>query len=160
MAAQVLRGAVHGVVGAVLERTKVDGRRRGRVDDDAAGVRGGGLEVRHGQERIRGRLEPDEVGAGRRRARLVELDEAQAPALEQVEELAGSVIGALGERDRPPGLELGKDECGDRGRPRGEEQRLAAVELAEDTLGLGPRRVGETLVVEVAGPAVSVRPDR
>ena len=82
VATEVLRGAVHDVVGAVLERAADRRGRGGRVDDDAAGMSGGRLEVGHCQERIRRRLEPDEVGAGRRRAGLVELDEPQAPALE------------------------------------------------------------------------------
>ena len=45
-----------------------------------AGMRGGGLEVGHRQERVRRRLEPDELHAVRRRARLVELDDARAPS--------------------------------------------------------------------------------
>ena len=92
MAAEVLRRAVHDEVGAVLERAEVDGGRRGRVDDDAAGMRGGRLEVGHGQERVRRRLQPDRGRRRRRRAGLVELDEAQAPALECVEEHAGAVV--------------------------------------------------------------------
>ena len=46
-------------------------------------MRGGELEVGHGEERVRGRLDPDEVGRHRRRARLVVLDVAEAPALER-----------------------------------------------------------------------------
>ena len=67
--------------GLTLER-----RRRRRVAEDERRVRGRGLEVRHRQERVRGRLEPDEVDAVGRRPGLVELDVPDAPALELAEQ--------------------------------------------------------------------------
>ena len=51
-----------------------------------------------------------------------------APASELVEHDAGSVVGALGERDRLPGREQREDDRRARCRARGEEQRVAAVE--------------------------------
>ena len=81
VAAEILRRAVQDVVGAVLERPQMHGRRRGCVDDDGRGMCGGGLEVGHREEGIRRRLQPDEVDAVRRITGLVEFDDAQAPAL-------------------------------------------------------------------------------
>ena len=100
MAAEVLRRAVEGEVAAVLERPQEDRRRGGGVADDRRGVRGRRLEVGHRQERVRRRLEPDEVRARRRRPGLVELDEAQPPALQRPEQDRCAVVGAFGERDR------------------------------------------------------------
>src|SRR5439155_27307300 len=71
-----------------------------------------------------------------------------------------SVVRAFGERDRLAWLELGQDERSDGRRPGGEEQRPAALELAERTLRLDPGRMRVPLVVELAGFAVPVRPDR
>ena len=65
----------------------------------------------------------------------------------------------LGQPDRLPGLELGEDEGSDRGGSGGEEERLAAFELAERALGLDTRWVGVPLVVELTWLAVSVGPD-
>ena len=64
----------------MLERAEVDRRRDGRVDDDGRRVRGRGVEVGHRQERVRRRLEPDEVDAVGRRAGLVELDDVERPS--------------------------------------------------------------------------------
>ena len=77
---EVLRRRVDREVAAELERADVERRRSGRVAHDARGMRGRRLEVRHRQERVRRRLEPDEVDAVGRRARLVELDLLDAPA--------------------------------------------------------------------------------
>ena len=100
VSAEVLRGAVQDVVDAVLEGPEVD-RRRGRgVDDDACGMCGCGLEVGHREEGIRRRFEPDEVDATWWRARLVELDDSQAPPFELAEEDARSEVPAFGEADR------------------------------------------------------------
>ena len=74
MAAQELRRAVQHEVGAVLERPQVDRRGGGGVHEHGRRVRGGCVEVGEGQERVRRRLEPDQIGAGRRRGGLVELD--------------------------------------------------------------------------------------
>ena len=60
--AEVLRRAVHDDVRAVLERPEQDRCRRGRIDHDACGVGCRGLHVREGQERVRRRFEPDEIG--------------------------------------------------------------------------------------------------
>ena len=62
VAAEVLRRAVHDEVGAVLERPQEHRRRGRRVDDDRGGMRRGGLQVGHRQERVRRRLQPDQVG--------------------------------------------------------------------------------------------------
>ena len=100
MAGEVLRRRVDGDVAAELERAHVQRSRRGRVADDAGGMGDGGLEVGHRQERVRRRLDPHEIDALGRRARLVELDLADAPASELVEHGAGPVVGAFCERDR------------------------------------------------------------
>ena len=160
VAGEVLRRRVEDEVAAALERAQVDRRRRGRVADDEARVRGGGLEVGHRQERVRRRLDPDEVGAGRRRAGLVEEDVPEPPALELGEEDAGAVVGVLRERDRRAGREQREHERGRRAHPRREEQRLAAVELAELPLRLDPDRVRVPRVVERPRLAVDVRPGR
>ena len=86
-------------VDAVLERPQIDGRRGGGVDDDSCRMRRCGLEVGHGQEGIRRRLEPDEVDLAWRRARLVELDDIEAPALELVEQDSGTEVRAFGQGD-------------------------------------------------------------
>ena len=117
---------------------------------------GGGFEVGHRQEGIRRRLEPDEVGALRRRPGLVELDELQAPALELLERDRGPEVGAFGERDRLTGRQERQDDAEGRGGSRREEQRLAAFELTERTLGRKPVRVGVALVVQLAGLGVPV----
>ena len=160
MAAQVLRRAVQDEVGAALEGTQVDRGRGGGVDDDGRRVGRGRLEVGDGQERVRRRLDPDEIGVRGRSAGLVELDEAQAPPLELAEEDACPVVGIARERDRVAGLEQGEDERR-RGRRAGREQeRGAAVERLERALGLRARRVAVALVVVRARLAVYVRPDR
>ena len=155
-----LRRRVDDEVAAVLERPEVERGGGGRVADDRRPVRGRGGEVRHREERVRRRLYPDEVGVGRRRATLVELDVAQVPALELAEEDARSVIRAFGERDRLPRREQREDEARDRRRARGEEERLAAVELAERVFGFGDHRAREARVRERPGIAVDVGPRR
>ncbi len=95
VAREVLRRAVEHEVGAVLEGPQVDRGGRGRVDDHPRGMGRRRVEIRHRQERVRGRLEPDEVGPRRRRARLVELDVAEAPAAELREGGAGAVVRPL-----------------------------------------------------------------
>ena len=98
------------MIAAELERAQVHRRRRGRVADDETGVRRRRLEVGHRQQRIRRRLDPDEVGARGRWPGLVEQDVLEAPALELREENAGSVVGVLRERDRRAGREQRQDE--------------------------------------------------
>ena len=109
---------------------EVDRRRGGRVDDDRRRVRGGGLEVGHRQERIRRRLEPDELHAVGRRPGLVELHVLEAPARELPEERRRAVVAALGDRDRVARPQERQDDRGRRAGARREEKRLAALELA------------------------------
>ena len=160
MAAQVLRRAVKDEVGPVLERAEVNRRRSGRVDEDRRRVRRGGLEVGHRQEGVRRSLQPDELDAGRRRPGLVELHVLQAPALELAEEGRRAVVAAFGDGDRRAGLEQRQDDRGRRSGTGGEEERLAAVELAEDAFGGDAGRMRIALVVELAQLAVLVRPER
>jgi hypothetical protein len=143
-----------------FERPHVQWSRGGRVAKDGRGVRRGRLEVRHGEERVRRRLQPDEVDATGRRAGLVELDVAESPAAELAEEDAGAEVGALGERDGPSGLQQREDDRGARGGARGEEHGLAAVELTERPLGLRDRRAPVPRVDERAGLPVLVGPRR
>ena len=105
VAGEILRRGVEDEVAAELEWPQVDGRRRGRVADDETRVRRGRFEVGHRQERIRRRLDPDEVGACGRRAGLVEEDVLEPPALELAEENAGPVVRVLRQRDRRAGRE-------------------------------------------------------
>ena len=90
-----------------------------------------GLEVGEREQRVRGRLDPDEVNIVRRRPRLVELDEAEPPRLECAEGLARAVVGALREPDRASGAEQREDERRRRPRTGGEEEGMAAVEVAQ-----------------------------
>jgi hypothetical protein len=92
-------------VGAAFQRTQVHRRRRGRVADDRRWMGGSCLEVRHREQRVRRRLDPDEICAVRRRARLVELHEAEPPLPQHPHQHSGAVVGALREGDRLPGLE-------------------------------------------------------
>ena len=103
--AEVLRRAVQHEVGAALERPQVDRRRGRRVDHDRRRMRGGGLEVGHREERVRRRLQPDELDAVGRRPGLVELHVLEAPARELAEERRRPVVAALGDRDVSPGFE-------------------------------------------------------
>jgi hypothetical protein len=61
-------------VAAVLERAQVHRRGGGGIADDEAVVGGGRFEVGHRQQRVRRRLDPDDVGLGGRRPALVEED--------------------------------------------------------------------------------------
>ena len=73
VAGEVLRRRVHRDVASELERPHA-GRGGRRVAHDTGGVRGRRLEVRHRQERVRRRLEPDEIDAVGRCPGLVVLD--------------------------------------------------------------------------------------
>ena len=95
-----LRRRVERDVAAVLERPEPERRGDRRVADDRRGVGGRRLEVGHRQQRVRGRLDEDQVGPVGRRPGLVELDDVDAPRRKVVEEHAVAVVGALGERDR------------------------------------------------------------
>src|SRR5918992_2413260 len=106
------------------------------------------------------RAEPDEVSLRRRRPRLVELDDADSPALEHAQQDRRPVVGLIWDGDGPAGLEEREDEGRDRAGAGREEERGAALELAEGTFGLDPDRMGVALVVELARLAVLERPDR
>src|SRR5581483_244300 len=158
--AEVLRRAVEDEVGAVLERSQEGRRRSGGVDDHDGGMGSRRLEIRKRQERIGRCLEPDEVGALRRRACLFELDDAQSPAFEPAEEGGRPEVAALGEGDRP--ARAGEREHG-RGRGGGarrEQQGVAALELAERALRLRAGRMPVARIEEGSRLAVRVRPDR
>ena len=118
------------------------------------------LEVRHRQDRVRRRLDQDEVGLARRRPGLVELDEADAPGLEQAHELRVAVVRGLGDRDRLPGAEQREEHGRDRAHPGREEQRPAAFECADRLLARHPGGVVVARVREQAWLAVHVRPRR
>ena len=135
-------------------------RRRGRrVADDERRVRGCGLEVRHRQERVRGRLEPDEVGVRPAAARSGRTRRAGGPSARARGAGSRAVVRALGERDGLAGLEQREDHRGRRRRAGREEQRLArrrarrARRSASATVGLDEARVRE-----LARLAVDVRP--
>ena len=160
VAGEVLRGRVDRKVAAELERTDVQRRRRGRVARHAGGMRCGRREVRHRQERVRGRLEPDEVDTVRRCAGLVELDLLDPPARELVEQHARSVVRTFGDRNRLPGGEERQHHRRARCGAGREQQRVASVELSEPSLGLHQRRAREARVREATGLAVLVGPRR
>ena len=62
-AGEELRRRVDDDVGALVERAQEDRRRDGRVaDDDRPPVGADRVPVGHGQHRVRGRLDPDDVG--------------------------------------------------------------------------------------------------
>ena len=133
VAAEVLGCAVNREVRAVLEWPQVDGRRGGRVDDHARRVRRSSLEVRHRQERVRGRLQEDEVGAVRRRPGLVELDVARDPTSRARRRggrcrstrprRARSSARARAARARAPQWRRSRKGRGARGRPRARRAR-------------------------------------
>ena len=116
-------------------------RRRGR------GARGG-LEVGHRQQRVRRRLDPDEVGAGRRRPGLVVLDVPSPQRSSSREEHAGAEVGALRERDRRAGPRAARARPPSRRPCRTRKQRVAALELAERALRRDAGRVRVPRVVE------------
>ena len=160
VAAEELRRAVQREVGPALEWAHVDRGCRRRVHHDPRWVRGRRIEVRHRQERVGRRLEPDQVRVGRRRPGLVELDEAHSPPLERGEERRRPVVGALGQRDRLPGLEQPEHERRRRPCTGREEERLAALELRQRSLCGQAVGMSVALVVELSRLAFPVRPDR
>ena len=96
-----------------------------------------------------------------RRAGLVELDVADAPALERVEEHAGAVVAALGERDRLAGLEQARAPAPSSA-PVPEGKRSASPPSSSPSArsAASAVRVGVALVVQLARLAVPVGPDR
>jgi hypothetical protein len=146
-------------VGSVLERAQVH-RRRGRgVDEHARGRRDGGVEVgmvRNGFEGASARSglrPPAAARSGRTRSTARPSGRGRRTARRPV-------VGALGQRDRLVRLEQREHDRGRGSGPGGEEQRLAALELAERALGRDAVRVRVALVVVLARLAVAVRPDR
>ena len=163
VAGQVLRRRVQDEVGAVLERPEVDGSGRGRVDDDPGRMGSGRLEVGHRQERVRRRLQPDQVGAVGRRAGLVELDVLEPPAAELVHDHAGAEV-ARPRRARPSGPARAARAAAPSRRPSPEANRSACPSGAPSSarelpLGLDSGRVRVARVDELARLAVDVRPD-
>src|ERR671914_2572429 len=144
----------------MLERAEVDRRGGCRVDDRRGGVGDGPVEVRHREQRVRGRLDPNEVGTFGRRAGLVELDELEAPAFQHAHEDGGAVVGVVGDGDRVPRLEQRQQQGGRGSGSGGEQEGMTAFEVAQRTFGLGACRVAVALVVELARLAVLVGPDR
>jgi hypothetical protein len=123
---------------------------------------GGPLEIRHRQERVRGRFQPQDVDAGRRRAGLVELDVLESPAPELVHDHAGAEVRAFGERDGLTGLEEREQPRRHGGGAGGEQERLtlrSALERSELPLSRDTRRVRVPRVDELAWLAVEIRPD-
>ena len=90
--------------------------------------------------------------------RLVELDLADAPAGELVEHHAGAVVAAFGERDGLSRRQQGEHHRRARRRAGGEQERVATVQQAELSFGLGERRAREARVGERPRLAVLVRP--
>src|SRR5665213_3486855 len=103
MAAEVLRRRMDDDVSAFVERVQVDGGRDRGVADDQSGMSVQRLPVGHRQYRVRGHLDPDDLRVGRR-ARLVELDEAQSPGLELPEEHGGAQYAPSASAIVVPGL--------------------------------------------------------
>ncbi len=99
VAAEKLRRAVEHEVRSVVEWSEVNRRRRSRVHQHPSAVLPRPREVGKRQEGIRRRLEPDEIGAGRRRSPLVELGPSEAPALEIADEEADAVVRVVGDCD-------------------------------------------------------------
>ena len=154
VAGERLRRAVEDEVGAVLERPQVGRRDDRRVDEDAvpACARARAVEVRKREERVRRRLDPDEIDVVGRRAGLVVLDVAEAPALERAEGDAGAVVGvARRARSFAPGSSMASTSAVVAPAPEGKSTRVPALELRERGLrGRDAGRVAVALVVEAA----------
>ena len=140
MAAQELRGAVQHEVRAVLERPHVDRRGSGGVHEHGCRARRGCSEVGEGQERVRRRLEPDQIGAGRRRRVWSNSRGRQPPAPEIADQHSHAVVRIGGDRDSLSLTQQAQQRCRRRGEPRREEQRVTAVELSQRGLGGLARR--------------------
>ena len=174
---------MHDDIGAERQRARMHRRGGGRIDREpgACAMRdpGRGGDVGDGPERVRRRLDPDELGLARPHRRLerreiVGLDEidAQAPALGLGGEPAAQRPVHHPRRDD---VVAGVERLEYRGRGRhagGEEQRLGPVlEHGEDALGLphrgvvGPavdeaRRIGVVLVADEGRGEMDRRHDR
>ncbi len=161
MPADELRDRLHGHVGAECQRTLVEGRRKRVVDgqDPPRLPRGGAddVDVGHGQQRVRGRLEPDQVGrgAGLDPARGVgDRDALYRPAtapFSSVGEPRRALVAVVGQRHDRARRELVEDR-GDSCHARGEGDRRSAFEAADEILeGFPPRRA----IVARVGAAVA-----
>ena len=122
-------------------------------------MRGRRVEVGKREEGVRRRLEPDEIRAGRRRARLVELDDRQPPAFELLEEEPDAVVRPLRDRDGLAGLEQAERRRRRGRHARCEEERVPALELAERLLRGDAGRMRVPHVGEFPLGAVRMRPD-
>ncbi len=160
VAAEVLRRAVQDDVGAVLERPEEHRGGRGRIHEHGRGMRARGLHVREGQERIGGRLEPDEIDAVRRRAGLVELDEPKRPSARARGTARTSRSSNLRRaRWSGPARQQSERRCRRGSRAGGEEQRVPSVQRAQGALRVYARRMVVARVEELARLPVPVRPD-
>ena len=160
VAGEDLRRRVQDDVATLLERADAERRSHRRVADDGSAVRHRGLEVRHRQDRVRRRLDQHEVGPGRWRSGLIELDEAQTPRCEVEHELRVTVVGGLSDGDRRAGVRHREQDSGDGAHPGREEQRPPAVERAERFFARHARRMVVTRVRETARRPVLVGPGR
>ena len=164
VAGENLGGAVQHEVSAVLERAQQEGAEHSVVDDDLrarrVGVGDRGVEIGKAQQRVRARLQPDEVG-GRRRAVWSKLTtfRPQRPSSPR-EQADRAPITAVSDRDSGPRLQQREHQCGCRASAGGEEEGVAAFELPEHPLGLDPDRVRHPLVVERPRRGVGVGVDR
>jgi site-specific DNA recombinase len=160
VAREELRRRMKHDVAAALERPDVEGSGGRRVAENGGPVPGGGVEVRHRQERIRRRFEPDQVDVGRRRSRLVVLDMPEPPSLQLAQQRARPVVRAFGDRHRPAGLEQREHDGSRRRRSRREEEGGPAVEGPERSFRFCHGRAREACVRELAGLTVLVGPGR
>ena len=159
---QELRRRVDDDVGALVERAQVDRGRDGRVADDEARVgraappSRASVSVGFAGDSTQTMSAP--AGGGPVWSYSTK---REAPRLELAQEHRGAEVGALGEGDRRPGPREGEQDGGRRRRPGGEEERLAALELAEPGLGGRPGRMPVAGVEELARlAALVVAPDR
>lgn len=164
MAREDLRRAVQHEVGAVLDGTQQDRAEHGVVHDDSrAGLvrlRDRCIEVRKAHQRVGARLEPHEV-RGRRWPRLIEGDDLDAPATQlAAKQPHGSPIAAVSNRDLRARAEQREDERGRRPGAGGEQERMPALELAEQSLGLKADGVRQPLVVDRTRRRVDVGVNR
>ena len=160
VAGEDLRRRVEDDVATLVERPEAKRCGHRRVAHDGRRVGDGRREVGHRQERVRRRLDEDQVGLVGRRARLVELHDVKLPRREVVEEHAVAVVRPLGDGDRPTRAEQREHDRRHRAHPRGIEQRMAAVERTERLLAGHAGRMVGPCVREAPRLAALVRPCR
>ena len=95
----------------------------------------------------------------RRLAGLVEVDPAQSPAAEIVDEQADAVVRIAGERDGLPVVQQAEQYTRRGGEPGREQERMAAVERAEGGLCGLAGWMPVAGIRELPRPAIDVRPD-